>query len=73
VRRGLSQVPQTLSQAVDEKIAALNALSTAAVDFSQTIDAEDIPSGGSPWSCMLALSAVHTRVKQDLIVIAAHY
>jgi hypothetical protein len=71
-----------LSQDVDEKTAKLNALSEAVGDFGRTFDAEDIPSGGSTWSRMLALSghmwselceAIHTRVKRALVVVASHY
>jgi hypothetical protein len=73
---------QTLSQAIDENIAVLKALSEVVANFGWTFGAEDIPSGGSPWSHMLTLSghmrsklhgAVHTRVKQALVVVASHY
>jgi acyl carrier protein len=36
---------QTLSQAVDEKIVALNSLSKVVANFGQTFGTEDIPLG----------------------------
>jgi hypothetical protein len=52
------------------------------VDFGRTFGAEDIPSGGSPQSGMLALcghrwsklyEALHTGVKWALAVVTSHY
>lgn len=66
---------------MDEKIAELKALSDAVADVGRTLSAEDIPSGGSPRSRMLALSghvrselrdAVHTRVKRALAIVTSH-
>jgi hypothetical protein len=73
---------RTLSRIIDKKIAELNALSVVVVDFGRTFSAEDIHSGGSLRSHMLALSghmqselreAIHTRVKRALAVVASHY
>jgi hypothetical protein len=52
------------------------------VDFGQTSGVEEIPSGGSPRSRMLALSghmrselreALHTGVKRALAIVTSHY
>src|SRR5690348_5650212 len=71
-----------LSRAVDDKITKIKSLSEAMVDFGQTFGAEVIPSGGSLWSRMLALSGhvrselrevVHIKVKRVLVAVASHY
>lgn len=73
---------RTLSRTVDAKIAELKALSDAVANFGRNLGIEDIPSGGSPQSHMLALhghvwselrEAVYIEVKRALAVVASHY
>jgi hypothetical protein len=73
---------KTLTQAFDEKEAECNALSDAVAAFCRTFGFEDIPSGSSLRSRMLALSghmrselheALHTSVKRALAVVSSHY
>jgi hypothetical protein len=67
---------------MDQKIAKLKDLSDTMVDFDQSLEAGDVPSGESSQSHMHAPSgymqsklcdAVHLGVKQALVVVASHY
>lgn len=71
-----------LTQAIDEKSAECDALSDTVAACCRTFGIEDIPSGSSPQSHMLALSghtwsklhgALHIGVKLALAVVSSHY